>query len=82
MYTVSDTHACVFTHACALQVSLSIKAALVQFVYDKSLRISLRSKAVLGSGVVNNLQSNDAAKIWNIPQYGHCLLYTSDAADE
>ena len=56
-----------------VQVALGIKAALVQFVYDKSLKISLRSKAVLGSGVVNNLQSNDAAKIWNIPQYGHVL---------
>jgi hypothetical protein len=56
-----------------VQVSLSIKSALVQFIYDKSLKISLRSKADLGSGVVNNLMSNDAAKLVSIPQYGHVL---------
>jgi ATP-binding cassette, subfamily C (CFTR/MRP), member 1 len=50
-----------------------VKSALVQFLYHKSLRLSLAAKESLGAGVINNLQSNDAAKIFNIPNFGHVL---------
>lgn len=55
------------------RVMLFIKSSLVQFLYHKSLRLSVAAKADMGSGFINNLQSNDAAKIWNIPNFGHVL---------
>lgn len=30
-------------------------------------------KNALGAGAITNLQSNDAAKVWNLPQYGHVV---------
>lgn len=54
-------------------VSLFLKSSLIQFLYTKSLRLSLRAKAELGQGSIANLQSNDAAKLWNLAQYGHVI---------
>jgi ATP-binding cassette, subfamily C (CFTR/MRP), member 1 len=54
-------------------VSLFMKTSLIQFLYAKSLRISLAAKAALGEGSVANLQSNDAAKLYNLAQYGHVI---------
>ena len=42
-------------------------------LYCKSLRISSSAKAALGVGSIVNLQSNDASKLWNLPQYLHML---------
>ena len=53
--------------------SLYIKAALIQALYSKSLRISLPAKSELGGGTIANLQSNDAAKLWQLANYGHVL---------
>ena len=53
--------------------SLFLKAGLIQALYAKSLRISIPAKTALGGGSIANLQSNDAAKIWGLPNYGHVL---------
>ena len=42
-------------------------------LYTKSLRISSAAKAAVGVGAIVNLQSNDASKLWNLPQYGHMI---------
>jgi ATP-binding cassette subfamily C (CFTR/MRP) protein 1 len=55
------------------RVSLQIKASLVHALYTKLLRLSLPAKTTLGGGSIANLQSNDAAKLWNLPQFGHIL---------
>jgi hypothetical protein len=55
------------------RVSLYAKAGLVQALYTKLLRVSLPAKGTLGAGNIANLQSNDAAKIWILAQYGHVL---------
>jgi hypothetical protein len=55
------------------RVSLYLKASLVHALYAKLLRLSLPAKSTLGGGSIANLQSNDAAKLWNLPQYGHVL---------
>jgi ATP-binding cassette, subfamily C (CFTR/MRP), member 1 len=55
------------------KVSLFLRAALIQALYAKSLRISLPAKHSLGGGAIANLQSNDAAKLWNLPNYGHVI---------
>ena len=54
-------------------VSLFMKSSLIQFLYDKSLRLSLTAKSALGPGKISNLQSNDAAKLHSLPNYGHVL---------
>jgi ATP-binding cassette, subfamily C (CFTR/MRP), member 1 len=53
--------------------ALHLKSALIQYLYDKCLRLSLPAKAALGQGKVTNLQSNDAAKLFSLPQYGHVI---------
>lgn len=40
-----------------------IKSSLIDMLYQKSLRISCGAREGFGPGVVNNLQSNDAAKL-------------------
>lgn len=54
-------------------VSLFLKSSLIQFLYDKSLRLSLTAQATLGPGKITNLQSNDAAKLFSLPNYGHVI---------
>ena len=45
----------------------------MDMLYTKSLRISSAARAAVGVGAIVNLQSNDASKLWNLPQYGHML---------
>ncbi len=42
-------------------------------LYTKMLRLSSAVKGSMGVGAIVNLQSNDAAKIWALPQYMHVL---------
>ena len=51
----------------------SAQAALVCMLYDKMLKLSSAVKGEMGVGAIVNLQSNDAAKIWALPQYMHVL---------
>ncbi|EFN56982.1 hypothetical protein CHLNCDRAFT_143584 [Chlorella variabilis] len=55
------------------RICLHLKIALVDMLYRKSLRISAAAKGELGAGKIVNLQSNDAAKLWAIPQYLHMI---------
>jgi ABC transporter transmembrane region len=52
---------------------LHVKAALIQALYAKSLRVSMPAKNELGGGAIANLQSNDANKLWTLANYGHVL---------
>ena len=53
------------------RVSVHTKVQLISAIYRKALTVSSSGYAKVGSGKVNNLQSNDAAKLWNMPQYLH-----------
>ncbi|PSC76242.1 multidrug resistance-associated 1 isoform X1 [Micractinium conductrix] len=55
------------------RICLHLKVALVDALYRKSLRISAAARAEHGAGKIVNLQSNDAAKLWSIPQYLHII---------
>lgn len=55
------------------RASMHIKTGLIALLYDKVLRISTSAKSSIGVGTILNLQSNDAAKIWRIPQYLHII---------
>lgn len=45
------------------------QVGLVDLLYSKSLRVGAAARASIGIGSIVNLQSNDAAKLWNLPQY-------------
>ncbi len=47
----------------------SPQVGLVDALFRKSLRISSAAKSEAGVGAIVNIQSNDAAKLWNLPQY-------------
>ncbi|KAH7620070.1 putative ABC transporter C family member 10 [Nannochloris sp. 'desiccata'] len=55
------------------RICLHLKTELVDMLYAKSLRVSAAAKSEMGAGAVVNLQSNDAAKLWSLPQYLHML---------
>jgi len=55
------------------RISLHSRAALVDALYAKALRVSAAARDARGSGAVANLMSNDAAKIWALPSYIHML---------
>jgi len=55
------------------RICLHLKTELVDMLYAKSLRISAAAKSEMGTGAVVNLQSNDGAKLWSLPQYLHML---------
>ncbi|PRW33949.1 ABC transporter isoform A [Chlorella sorokiniana] len=55
------------------RICLHLKIALVHALYRKSLRVSSAAKGDLGVGKIVNLQSNDASKLWSIPQYLHMI---------
>ena len=55
------------------RICLHLKTELIDVVYRKSLRMSIGAKNLMGSGAVANLQSNDAAKLWSLPQYLHMV---------
>lgn len=48
-----------------------MKVSLVHTLYLKSLRITSSVRSGLGVGPIVNLQSNDAAKLWNMIPYLH-----------
>lgn len=51
------------------RICLHLKTALVDMLYKKSLKVSAAAKSDAGVGAIVNLQSNDAAKLWSLPQY-------------
>jgi len=55
------------------RMGLHMKAELVTTLYQKALRVTTSAKADQGVGAIVNLQSNDASKLWNLPQYLHIL---------
>ncbi|KAK9847067.1 hypothetical protein WJX84_012280 [Apatococcus fuscideae] len=55
------------------RISLNVKTALIDVLYRKSLRVHSATKGAMGIGAIVNLQSNDAAKLWNMPPYFHGL---------
>lgn len=57
------------------RICLHLKTELVDMLYAKSLKISAAAKSEMGTGAVVNLQSNDAAKLWSLPQYLYVLLF-------
>jgi ATP-binding cassette, subfamily C (CFTR/MRP), member 1 len=50
-----------------------VQIALISTLHQKSLRITSASRVERGAGTIVTLMSNDAAKIWNLPQYMHML---------
>lgn len=55
------------------RICLHMKTELVDMLYSKSLRMTSSAKAEVGTGTIVNLQSNDAAKLWKLPQYLHMI---------
>ena len=55
------------------RMGLHIKAELVTMLYRKALCVTCASRADQGIGGIVNLQSNDASKLWGLPQYLHIL---------
>lgn len=55
------------------RLGLHIKAELVTMLYNKALNLTSASKAEHGTGAIVNLQSNDASKLWRLPQFLHIL---------
>lgn len=45
----------------------------MQMLYRKSLRITSAVKSERGIGAIVNLQSNDASKLWSLPNYLHII---------
>ena len=42
-------------------------------LYRKALLISSSARGEFGIGSIVNLQSNDASKLWTLPQYLHMI---------
>ena len=55
------------------RICLHLKTGLVNSLYAKSLRLAAGKVSDLGVGSIVNLQSNDAAKLWRLPQYLHMI---------
>lgn len=55
------------------RICLHMKTELVDMLYSKSLRMTSSAKTDVGTGTIVNLQSNDAAKLWKLPQYLHMI---------
>lgn len=55
------------------RVRMSMRQGLKQFLYSKSLVLSLQSKAKFGMGTLTNLLANDTPKIIAFLHYGHYL---------
>lgn len=51
------------------RICLHLKTELVDMLYQKSMRLSAGKTSEMGVGAIVNLQSNDAAKLWRLPQY-------------
>jgi hypothetical protein len=46
---------------------------MIDMLYKKSLKVTSAERSKSGVGQIVNLQSNDASKIWNLPQYLHVI---------
>lgn len=55
------------------RICLHLKTGLVDMLYRKSLRLNAGKTSDLGVGAIVNLQSNDAAKLWKLPQYLYAI---------
>ncbi|GIL72743.1 hypothetical protein Vretimale_4441 [Volvox reticuliferus] len=55
------------------RMSLHLKIALIDMIYDKSLRVTSSVKSEMGTGAIVNLQSNDTAKLWSLVLYLHVI---------
>jgi ATP-binding cassette, subfamily C (CFTR/MRP), member 1 len=76
MMCVSGVSATLLSTQCSVRVNkvrISMKQALRQFLYGKSLRLSLQAKAKFGMGTLTNLLSNDTPRIIAFIHYGHYL---------
>jgi hypothetical protein len=49
------------------------QVGLIDMLFRKALRVTSGVRSEMGSGAILNLASNDAAKLWNLPQYLHVL---------
>jgi len=55
------------------RIGMHVKSGVIGLVYRKALRVSSSALADMGTGKVQNLQSNDASKIWGLPTYLHVI---------
>ena len=51
----------------------TMQVGLVDMLYRKALLVSSSARTEYGIGAIVNLQSNDASKLWTLPQYLHML---------
>eukprot|EP00894_Picocystis_sp_ML_P002922 jgi/Pico_ML_1/53439/g3979.t1 len=52
---------------------MHVKIGTISSIFDKSLKISNTARNRFGTGSIINLQSNDAQKLWELPQYVHMI---------
>lgn len=52
---------------------MAVQIGLIDTIYNKALRMSLAAKGERGIGTIVNLQSNDAQKLWALPEYLHTV---------
>ena len=55
------------------RICAQVKTQLIGTLYGKALRIDSTAKGEMGVGAIVNLQSNDASKLYKLPQYLHML---------
>jgi ABC-type multidrug transport system fused ATPase/permease subunit len=55
------------------RICLHLKTSLIDMLYQKSLKLSVAKTQDVGVGAIVNLQSNDASKLWKLPQYLHMI---------
>lgn len=55
------------------RICLHLKTSLIDMLYQKSLNLSVSKTQDMGVGAIVNLQSNDASKLWKLPQYLHMI---------
>ena len=55
------------------RVTIWVKVSLISMLYRKALRISTAERQAVGVGQIVNHMSNDASKLWTLPQYLHVL---------
>ena len=55
------------------RIGMHVKIGTVSAIFDKSLKISNTARNRFGTGSIINLQSNDAQKLWELPQYVHMI---------
>eukprot|EP00887_Chlorella_sp_A99_P003460 scaffold7.g3460.t1 len=61
------------TALAAASIVETLTVGLVDMLFSKALRVDAAAHSELGAGSIVNLQSNDAAKLWSLPQYLHMI---------